>query len=375
MGDDGAEVLVFADFTGDMLAARKTHDAGGVHAVLVAVFGRHKAVGGQQHGAVKAFKFFFLFPPCIAVVALEVRVLLEGRVVMGGQHFRVGVHVNACAFGLLEQHFKVAQVMPGNEDAGIAAHADVDLGNFWVAVGTGIGSIQQGHGRYAELARFKGQGHKVGHAQAVIQGFGKGFLHEGVKAVFMLAKHIRMFGVGRHALEPKGDEPAQGAHIIIGGGHNAYGSGLGQHGGLFGCFPQGCIAEAALVGKGRGQFLFGGTGHAHTLGKDVVVKVGIGDGGKQVAGNQAVYPVVNGLAFGAQARGDLAEALGHIDQRVLKGGCFRLFAAHAYLGAAFVTHGFLALVAEHGITHGVLSLYGSVAAEAWVKPAAGGHRG
>ena len=63
MGDDGRKVLVLADFTRNVLATGEAHNARGVHAVFIAVLGRHKAVGGQQDGAIEGVKFFLLLPP------------------------------------------------------------------------------------------------------------------------------------------------------------------------------------------------------------------------------------------------------------------------------------------------------------------------
>ena len=279
--------------------------------------------------------------------------LLESGVVVGGQHFGVGVHVHARTFGLLEQHLQVAQIVAGNQDAGVGAHANVDLGDLGISVGAGVGGIQQSHNAYALVAGFKGQGHEIGHRKAVVQGLGQSFLQEVVHGGIMLAQHIGMLGIGGHALEAKGHEPAQGTNIVIACGKNAHSSSLGEHGGFVVRFPQGSVGQPVARAKLGHQGFLGGTGLAHALGDHVIVKVGIGDGAKKVAHDHSVDFVVHGLAQGAHFGGNLRKALGHIYQHVLKGCCFGLFAAHADLGAAFVAHGFLALIAEHGVTHGV----------------------
>ena len=112
--------------------------------------------------------------------------LLEGGVVVGGQHFRVGVHVNALAFGLFKQHLQVAQVVARNQDAGVCAHANVDLGDFGVAVGAGVGGVEQSHNAHTLVAGFEGQAHKVGNGEAVVQGLGQRFLKESVHFGIML---------------------------------------------------------------------------------------------------------------------------------------------------------------------------------------------
>ena len=72
---------------------------------------RDDAIGGHQNWTVKGFEFFALFPPCITIIADKVRISFECRVVVGGQHFRVGVYVDASTLGLFEQHFKIFKVM------------------------------------------------------------------------------------------------------------------------------------------------------------------------------------------------------------------------------------------------------------------------
>ncbi len=99
--DDGGEVLLLADTAGDVRAARPAGHAGGEQALHVAVPGGHDAVGGHQNGAVKAVELVLLLPPGIAVVAGKVWVLLEEGVVLGGQHLRVGVDVDAGIAALL----------------------------------------------------------------------------------------------------------------------------------------------------------------------------------------------------------------------------------------------------------------------------------
>ncbi len=73
-------------------------------------------------------------------------VFLEGRVIIGRQHFAVGVDIDACTVGLLQELFQVFQIVAGNKNARVPAHADVHLRDFGFAVGFGIGLVEQGHG-------------------------------------------------------------------------------------------------------------------------------------------------------------------------------------------------------------------------------------
>ncbi len=71
--------------------------------ISVVLFHGDEAVGGEQDGAVEGFELLVLVPPGTAVIALEMIILLEGRIIVGRQHLAVGVDVDARPLRLLEQ--------------------------------------------------------------------------------------------------------------------------------------------------------------------------------------------------------------------------------------------------------------------------------
>ncbi|MPN61416.1 hypothetical protein SDC9_209153 [bioreactor metagenome] len=105
---------------------------------------------------------------------------------MGGQHLGVGIHIHALAPGLLQQHFQVFQVMAGDQDAGPVPHADIHPGDLGVAVGGGIGLIQQRHALHPRRAGIQHQLYQIGDAQAVVHGFRQGGLDECVHFLIFL---------------------------------------------------------------------------------------------------------------------------------------------------------------------------------------------
>ncbi len=131
----------------------------------------------------------------------QVVVFLEGRVVVGRQHLAVGVDIDAGALGLLQQFLQVLQVVAADEDAGVGAHADVDLGDLRVAVGGGVGLVQQGHGLDGHLARLQHQGDHLVDRE-VPGGGGQGLHDEVVDLVLLVPQYGGMVGVGRDALQP-----------------------------------------------------------------------------------------------------------------------------------------------------------------------------
>ena len=79
-------------------------------------------------GPLKALNFLPLLPPGVAVVAHKVGILFKGRVVVGRQHFRVGVHVNPSTLGLFQQHLQIPQIVAGDQNAGpLVAHPNLTL--------------------------------------------------------------------------------------------------------------------------------------------------------------------------------------------------------------------------------------------------------
>ena len=55
---------------------------------FIAVLRRDDAVGSHEDRSVEAFKFFFLFPPCVSIVSDKVWIFFEGWVVVGREHLR-----------------------------------------------------------------------------------------------------------------------------------------------------------------------------------------------------------------------------------------------------------------------------------------------
>ena len=94
--DQGRKVLAPALIGGDMPQAphslpRRWYTPGR----LIAGPGRHQAVGGKQHRRGNIFKLRLLALPCRAEVACQMRIFFQIRIAVGGQHFTVGINVDA----------------------------------------------------------------------------------------------------------------------------------------------------------------------------------------------------------------------------------------------------------------------------------------
>ena len=142
MFDDFGEILFFADIPCNMLTAGITCRTCGVHAVLVAVLWRDDAVCCHQDRTAEGFEFLFLLPPCVAVVAKEMVIFLEGGIIMGRQHFGMGIDIHATVLTLFQQHFQITQVVTGNQNTGACANTNVDFSDLRVAVRGSVCSVQ-----------------------------------------------------------------------------------------------------------------------------------------------------------------------------------------------------------------------------------------
>ncbi|MNR14542.1 hypothetical protein D3C85_1310240 [compost metagenome] len=141
----------------------------GVETVNIAVLRRYNAVRSHQNRTVKARKFFCLLPPGVAVIAYEMAVLLESRIIVGRQHLAVCVHIHSGAFRLLQQRFHILQVMPADQNTRTGSYTDVHFGDFRVAVSRCIRPVQQRHDRYAHFPAFQHQCSQLVAAKRVIQ--------------------------------------------------------------------------------------------------------------------------------------------------------------------------------------------------------------
>src|SRR5690606_39203463 len=99
LGDHRTEIVTFK-----VAHARPADDAAGPDAVIIRADGRvDDAVRGHHNWAREAGKLNLLILPAAAVVPDQVFEFTQFRVAVCGQHFAVGINVNAGAFGLLQQ--------------------------------------------------------------------------------------------------------------------------------------------------------------------------------------------------------------------------------------------------------------------------------
>ena len=191
----------------------------------------------------------------------------------------MGVDVHPGALGLFQEHLQVPQVMAGDQNAGAGSHPQGHFGDLRVAVGGGVGPVQQRHAGHAVLSCLQGQGYQLLLGEPVVQGGGQRPLEEGVQIRVLLPQGVGVLGVGGQSFQAVGDQLPQAADVLILGGQNPYPGGLVGKDSLR-PGPVSCLGKAGGVldlGKQDGLPV---QGILHTGAEGGAVKVGVGDGKK-----------------------------------------------------------------------------------------------
>src|SRR5690349_5589881 len=92
--------------------------------------------------------------------------------------------------------------MTADQDGGVSADSQVYPGDFGVAIGCGIGLIEQCHDLYAILTALEYEGDQFVDSKAIISGSQQCTLKEGVNGDILVSKIPGMLGIGSHAFQP-----------------------------------------------------------------------------------------------------------------------------------------------------------------------------
>ena len=216
------------------------------------------------------------------------RELLEGRVVVGGQHLRVGVDVHAGAFGLLQELLHVLEIVARDQDAGIVPDPQGNARDFGLPVGGRVGPVDEGHGDDGHTPGLQRQLQELGDLQ--IPGGGGQRLHDERRQLrVVVAQDHGVVLVGCDALQAVDHGLAQGAGVLVGVAE--------QHPHLVGLLAQGRLASGLPAGHGgvetgqeRRMLLeevrLDGEALADQLQHARGVEVGVGHGGEQGQGEE-----------------------------------------------------------------------------------------
>ena len=161
---------------------------------------RHDAVGGKDDRSMERLKLLLLSPPRITIVAHQVLVCLQLRIIMSRQHLAVGINVDAHAFRLAQEIFDVTQVVSTNQDARVLPHSNIHLSYLRIAISFGIRLVEQCHHIDSRLASFKHQVEEFIHRYIRLGNHSQGMSYEGDNAIIGLTQPCGMLIISRHTL-------------------------------------------------------------------------------------------------------------------------------------------------------------------------------
>ncbi len=329
------------------------HQAGGEQVGLVGGLGLLDAVGGHQDGTGKLAELPDLVLPGGAEMTVEMGVLLQLGIGVGGKHLAVGVHVDALARALFQDGLQVLEVVTGNQNGLAGLGAQRDLGRHRVSEDLRVSGIQELHGAQVDLPALEHETHPVVQGKILPGGGGQALVDKGVDPVVFLAQDLGVAGVGADSLEPEQQGVLQGENVRV-----DVRVGFQTHPlpllhqprqGLFRA-EQGCGRFSDRLGAGFNGPCLEALPQLHAAVDErheaLRVEIHVGQGGKGgLAGENVGLLVVDALLapFGRPE----PETLQGVDEQILEAGHLRLLAAHSDHAAPLSFGGLLTLVTKH----------------------------
>ena len=325
------EVLIFANVGNFGIG----YHGRGEHAVCVAPSRRHQAVGGKQHRRGKRRKFLLLVLPRRAEIALEMGILFQFRVAVGGEHFTVGVDVDTLALGLLQQQLQVVEVMAGDDDERPLLHGQRNGDRGGCAIAFGVRLIKERHTLEILLADLHHNGQQLVHAPVLAHGKQR-LGQEAVHFLVGIAQHHGVMGIGRHAAHAKENQGFETADILLRAPE------------LLHIVIVGSAAGGSADGAVRNESRLFSMHPVDQSADGFFIKIHIGNGGEQPLDHQPpcipvhIRGIVGGTRQPHQRAGQLVLKLRHI------GG---LAAYPRFSRAAGTERRLLTLKTEHFVVH------------------------
>ena len=290
-------------------------------------------------------------------------VLLQPGVAVGGEHLAVGVDVDPLPLGLLEQLFEVPEVVPGDEDRLPLLRPEGDRRGDRLAVGAGVGRVEDLHRPEVHLAAFHHQGQRLVELQFFVEDRGEPLVEEGEDRLVLLPEDQRVVRVGGHPLEPEQERMLEREDIRIGGGVRADADRFALE------------DEPRKIGRrfecGRPAREIGGDARrAELLQKPVAegrrpvdqnlkpgrVEIDVREGRKHGLAGKDIGLVVPDPRLPRRGRG-LPETHHDVYQKILQRGHVRELPAHPGFGASFPFGRLFTLIAKHGVPPYLLMIW------------------
>ena len=268
---------------------------------------------------------------------------------MRREHFAVRINVDAGTRRLLQKHFQIAEIVPGNKDPRIFPHPQLHRRHLRLPVSAGIGSVEKRHAVDAEFSRFQRQRRQRRGVKGIVQELRQGLLNERVDRPAVAAQHVRVLDVRRQPLKPVHRQLTQAAQILVFRPQDADESRLSRV--IFAPpFPDGSVGKIRFA-ELRPKLRLLRQRLRHARRDRFLVKIRVRNRHEKIFRHQPVDCLRHISPRLAQSRRHRAQPLRHIDEQILHGGDRRRLAADAAHRTCSASGRFLTLKAEHLIFH------------------------
>ena len=128
-------------------------------------------------------------------------ILLEGGIIIGREHFAVGVNIHTGSICLSQKLFHILQIVTADKNSGAGTNADVYPGDFGIAIFGGVCLIEQSHGRYTKFSALHNQSHQFVGRKIIVEGSHKPLLKESKQRRILESEIVSMLGVSSHPFQ------------------------------------------------------------------------------------------------------------------------------------------------------------------------------
>jgi len=133
---------------------------------------------------------------------------------MGRQHLAMGVDIDPFAFSLLEQFFKIQQIMTGHEDRLPLQGLYPDFCRHRISKPARVCPVKDLHGLQVDLSCAHGEIHQVIERWLFVSEKIEGFVGKGIHRLIFHTQHMGMIAIGSKPLQSIRNELLEPCHIV-----------------------------------------------------------------------------------------------------------------------------------------------------------------
>jgi len=296
-------------------------------------------------------KLFFLFPPSITIVTYEVLVFLQLRIVVRRQHLAVGIDIDTRTLGLLQEVCNIVEVVATDENTRTLTYANVHLCDLRFTISSRICLIEQCHHVNTVFTGGEKQLQQTVGSSVGIGDTSQSLCHEAGDSLIALSQACGMLIVSSHTLESEHDSLLERADVFVGSAQYGLAVALSLIVALLAAPLHFVIVgqyHSELCSLGQQLFLQCDA-LVDFLQQCAVVKVGIGDGGKECIHDEVIHSGVVTLSLLQQCVIDGTYTTCHTQQQVHPTACLRFLTTYATHSTSCTFGSLLTLIAKHHI--------------------------